>query len=701
MKLLIQNCNNIDSGNISIQEGVLNVKYAINGTGKTTIAKAIKNYGGDLSSLQQFKYAKCPEGHEPKIVIDNPPCDVKIFDEEYLEQYTFLENELLKGSFEVFVKTPQYIEQLKKIEDIVGKVSGIFKQDKALADLISVFQLFIAGFGKAKSGYSAAGSIAKGIGKGNKIENIPSDMGFYAPYLQSNNNLSWLDWCLKGKQFIDIVDNVCPCCATNNSPVKERISKLYDNYDAKTLKHFNEMRNVFLSLYDYFSPATNAKVKSILQNADALGEPEKNYLVEIKNQVQSLCDQLMQLQTLSFSSLKESVDIPGKIAQLRIDIDLYSHLNAPLTNEKVGALNSSIDVVLREAAQLKAEVGKQKSLVRNTVSKHKGEIDNFLSLAGYPYSVILEEVANGEFRLMLRHNDNKDMNVLSAKGHLSYGEKNALALALFMYSSLNENAKFIILDDPISSFDGNKKFALLDLLFLQKAEACFKGKTVLLLTHEFGTVIDIIHTMAAHFFPHPSANFMLCRKGVIEEVPIKKEDIKCCAEIYASHLSSVQSDLIKVIYYRRLLEVNGGIATLEYNLVSSLLHKRDVPTIKNDDSMSIMSDSDVRTASLIVAKHIPGFDYGEFLFKVQDQVAIRELYRQSTSSFEKLQLFRLLYENNETQLNGIVKKFVNEAYHIENEYLFGLDPTKFDIVPTFVIENLDSIINSDTVSDQK
>ena len=693
MNISIRNCNNIDSGNIVIVEGALNVKYAINGTGKTTIAKAIKNYGGDLSILQQFKYVGSPEGHEPQVVIDNPPLGVKIFDEEYLERYTFLEDELLRGSFEVFVKTAQYVEQLDKIEDIVGRVSGIFKQDKTLADLIGVFQLFISGFGRAKSGYSAAGPIAKGIGKGNKIANIPSDMECYAPYLQSDNNLAWLDWCLKGKQFTDIVDNVCPCCAMPNSLAKERISKLDDNYDAKTLKHFKEMRDVFLALSDYFDTDTNAKLNSILQNADALGRPEINYLVEIKNQVKGLCDQLLQLQTLSFASLKESTDISSRIAQLRIDIDLYSHLNSPLTREKIDILNSSLAVVLREATQLKAEVGKQKSLIRATVSSHKREIDNFLSLAGYPYSVALEERADGEFRLMLRHNDNRDMNVLSAKGHLSYGERNALALALFMYSSLSENAKFIILDDPISSFDGNKKFALLDLLFLQKAEACFKDKTVLLLTHEFGTVIDVIHTMAMRFHPHPLANFISCKKGVLDEVPIRKEDIRCCAGIYEGHLKSAQHGLIKVIYYRRLLEVNGGVGTLEYNLVSSLLHKRESPTIKNGNVLSVMSDADVHDASQSVAGRITGFDYAEFLSEIQDKATIRELYRQSTSSFEKLQLFRLLYENDETQLDDIVKKFVNEAYHVENEYLFGLDPSQFDIVPAFVIEKLDAVVN--------
>ena len=41
MKISIENCNNIDKGEIEIVPNTLNIKYANNGTGKSTIAKAI------------------------------------------------------------------------------------------------------------------------------------------------------------------------------------------------------------------------------------------------------------------------------------------------------------------------------------------------------------------------------------------------------------------------------------------------------------------------------------------------------------------------------------------------------------------------------------------------------------------------------------------------------------------------------------
>lgn len=122
MKITISNCNNIDHGEISVQKGVLNIKYAINGTGKSTIARAIKckvsSDEAGLASLLPFKYKGDAEGHEPAIEIDEPPEKVMIFDEAYLETYTFQPDDLLKDSFEVLVRTPQYDDKVKRIMSV-------------------------------------------------------------------------------------------------------------------------------------------------------------------------------------------------------------------------------------------------------------------------------------------------------------------------------------------------------------------------------------------------------------------------------------------------------------------------------------------------------------------------------------------------------------------------------------------------------
>ena len=71
MKLEIQNCNNIDTGSITIEENLLNIKYAMNGTGKSTIARAIELHlkgAESIKELTPFKFlGSTDENQMPKI----------------------------------------------------------------------------------------------------------------------------------------------------------------------------------------------------------------------------------------------------------------------------------------------------------------------------------------------------------------------------------------------------------------------------------------------------------------------------------------------------------------------------------------------------------------------------------------------------------------------------------------------------------
>jgi hypothetical protein len=97
-----------------------------------------------------------------------------IFDEDYVNQYVFQKDEILKDSFDIFIKTPRYEERQQKILEQVKNLKKIFEDQPDLDQLLNAFGGFIAGFGKAANGYAKNGSIAKGIGLGNKLDNIPT-----------------------------------------------------------------------------------------------------------------------------------------------------------------------------------------------------------------------------------------------------------------------------------------------------------------------------------------------------------------------------------------------------------------------------------------------------------------------------------------------------------------------------------------------
>ena len=60
MEINIKNCNNIKEASISVEKNSLNIKYGMNGTGKSTIAKAIESRE-NLAELKTFGSELKPE----------------------------------------------------------------------------------------------------------------------------------------------------------------------------------------------------------------------------------------------------------------------------------------------------------------------------------------------------------------------------------------------------------------------------------------------------------------------------------------------------------------------------------------------------------------------------------------------------------------------------------------------------------------
>lgn len=697
MKIRIKNCNNIDSGEFDIIEGCLNIKYAINGTGKSTISKAIdafvNNDEDKKNALLPFKYYEKEDKKLPEISGCAQIRKIAVFNEKYIEDYVFQQTELLRNSFEIFVKTADYDKHINEIEKLLNGINITFQHHPELDELIKVFQQFIEGFGKAKSGYSAAGAIGKGIGKGNKIDNIPEGLEVYEPYLKNDDNVKWIKWQLEGKHYLDMADQ-CPYCSGSVNETKETILKVSEEYDARAVEQLNKMLEVFAGLMPYFSGDTALKVEEITKNVSGITMVQKNYLLEIKTQVDGLLQQLIGLKNMGFHSLKNAEKIADELKKYKIDLTYYFHLDSALSQEKVDIINKTLDEVLEKAGKLQGEIAQQKKVIKDTIEMYSAEINEFLRYAGYRYYVSIEEDKDSlEYHLVLKHIDGLE-NVKTVDEHLSYGERNAFALVLFMYNALKEDPDLIILDDPISSFDGNKKFAIINMLFMGKHS--LKNKTVLLLTHEFNTVIDTIYNMPYNFSPAPKAAFLTTHDGILNEKEITKRDIKSFGEIARENISSNIDTLNKLIYLRRLLEIQNSDDGLAWQLLSNVFHKRLKPEYHYSDGTPdrLMTGEEIEIATEEIRdKYVNGFDYNVEYQKTQNIQVLRGLYKNSGSNYEKLQIYRIMF--NENSSNSVIRKFVNETFHIENDYLFQLNPCEYDTVPQYIINECDKEVLND------
>lgn len=163
------------------------------------------------------------------------------------------------------MKTANYEKHIIEIKKLLNGINITFQDYPELDMLIKVFQQFIEGFGKAKSGYSAAGAIGKGIGKGNKIDNIPEGLEVFEPYLKNENNVKWIRWQLEGKHYLDMADQ-CPYCSASVNETKKTILKVSEEYDAKAVEQLNKMIEVFQNLMPYFTQDTISKIEEIAKN---------------------------------------------------------------------------------------------------------------------------------------------------------------------------------------------------------------------------------------------------------------------------------------------------------------------------------------------------------------------------------------------------------------------------------------------------
>jgi len=439
----------------------------------------------------------------------------------------------------------------------------------------------------------------------------------------------------------------------------------------------------------YFSKETRLKIDEFIKNTEGFDDEQVAYLREIKDQIDRLNEKFIKTKKIGFISLKDVDKVIEELKSRKIDLNLYNHLKSEDTQTTVAIVNSSIDTTLEKVGELQGQIIRQKNLIGQLIKEHKTEINSFLKNAGYEYNVDLMEDSEGNYKLKLLHNDVQD-EMTNVKEHLSFGERNAFSLVLFMYDVLKHSPDLVILDDPISSFDKNKKYAVVDMLF--RKEKSLKGKTVLLLTHDFEPIIDMIHHHRDRF-EIPTASFLENNHGDLVEKDIQRADIQTFIEINESNIKNLPDQIInKLVYLRRLYEIKNAKGN-GYQLISNLMHKREKPEFKDESGIRDMTPNEIDSGNSEIQELIDDFDYSKVLDIINDDKEMKRIYSETKNSYEKLHIYRIIFDNKDKTDSSVIKKFIDEAFHIENDYIYQLNPCKYQMVPQFVIDECDKAIS--------
>ena len=692
MEVEICNCNNIDNGSVSISEGFLNIKYAINGTGKSTISKAILKSvsskvsgNNELLELKPFK-AISDGGGMPAVDGCEAISSVKVFDESYINDFTYQPDELLKGSFDILIRDENYDSVMAEIEGLVSQIKNHFNDDRDIEALIGDFDELSSSFGKPiKKGVHGSSAIAKALKGGNKVTNIPEGLEAYQEFIQGENNVKWVKWQLDGGQFIEETDS-CPYCVSDVKEAKETIKRVSEVYDSKSIQNLNKLVQIFQRLEKYFSTQTREIISEFVSSVAGYTEEQVGYLLEVKDQVDRLNVRFKQLKNIGFFTFKDVDKVIDELRKYTIDSNLYSHLQSEESLDNITKVNGSSEELIAKAGQLQGRIAVQNRHIERVVKDNKININTFLRNAGYKYTVDLIEDDTGKHRLKLIHSDLDSEEVPSVRNVLSYGERNAFALVLFMFDALKTSPDLIVLDDPISSFDKNKKYAIIEMLF--RKERSFRGKTVLLLSHDFEPIVDMLYHHSDRF-EKPHASFLQNNNGQLLEVEIEKSDVMTFVDINSLNITSDASLVAKLVYLRRTYEIlnSKGVA---YQLVSNVLHRRQVPLIFEDGTEREMTPNEISAAETEIKVHVSDFDYSDAIQLILDNTAMIELYQSCENNYEKLHIYRIISEDADHA--DVILKFINQAFHIENDYIYQLNPAKYQTVPQYVIDECDQYV---------
>lgn len=697
MEIQIKNCNNIKDGKISIEKNKLNIKYGINGTGKSTIALAIEKKD-NLSFLKPFGSSE-----EPSIVCSEEISKVVTFNSDFVNNIVFKGSMVIDNSFEIFIKSEKYDEKRKVILEDLKSLNKETISDENTKKLLDILASLEPKLKLTNTGDVYQTSNFKSILNKENIYKIPTELQNYTEFLSdTEKNINWIDWKTKGFEFDD--KNKCPFCTenlkSNYTTEKQKFKEIYKKTDVKNL---SEIKQALENIQEYMDVTTYNNLQSCItenKSDDEIKLIFKKFIAEY----QYLLNKFIKIIRFDSYNLKSDTEISNLgniLSDLKINMGNLEYFKSDLFNLICDNLNGRIDKILGKVEQLKAEVGAINGIIKSTIEKSKKEINDFLEIAGFDYKFDLIVEDDGKAKTILKYSKT-ETDVENIEKHLSWGEKNAFALVLFMFYALSQKAELIILDDPISSFDGNKKYAIIDRLFANiRTLKSLRNQTVLMLTHDFEPVIDFI--VNGKPTEEARVSYIKNEDGNVNEHSITKEnDIELIYKLYFAYAKNNNINIIsRVSFLRKFIEISNTKEEknmkIAYEILSCLIHGKSVIERKTGrDTFEPISGDEINIGIEYIKQFIVDFNYTKILTENYTKENILELYKLETNNYLKSQIFREYLEitNQRNCLDDVVLKFVDEIYHIENDYIYSLDLIKYDTVPDFIIKKIDEFMLS-------
>lgn len=702
-----RNCRNItliENDSLPIQANRLNILFGRNGTGKTTISRVIECWNAserenEVADLASFDHMLSKNPLTAPSV-DMPASNLKAFtfNDEWIANHCFHEDgNLQSGAYELYISSDSVKRLEKQRDKLLQSLASALYNDRALAT-----HSLLTNASKG-IGVTSRGSVSRAFKENAPFEGLPNYLISLVESFKNDQKPLWMTWHIQGKAYAENKRSLCPYCGNRTERISDLVS--YDELHGeaqgsawgKALSVFAEGR--------VFRITINRKALRIMSGAHALEKEELDWLSsqaqrakalavcinDLKDEIHSFHDGTCDGFFKKMRERKETLeDMKGFSDEIReVSKAIVKEIRRLLDNEE--KMRNVVSKLEREAAA--------------TAGKYKEEIDEMLDKCGYPYMIeIMNDCHQKSSKVLLVPKSTG--RALSEHAPLSYGEQNTLALILFMFEAMAKPHSYVIvLDDPISSLDGDKRYALLYRMF-HKFDTTQPGltpkdslytRTVILLTHDYLVVSDAM-TILRNKVTKLQSLYLTCdENGVLHHKRITRDDIKPYIQMIRKRIieQDGRNSFFKLVYVRCYCEMmrkkRGDKRTKEgcaFDVISLLVDGYTREDIFRNYDWDCKSEPPyiIRTGSALIRNHIPDFCFATMLEELNNNENIITLYEDpQITPFEKLQVLRLLIRQQKLdEQSPILVKYANEVYHLAGDYLLQLDPVDFNPVPCSV-----------------
>lgn len=709
-KLKIENCNCINRAELTIKPNTLNIKYGLNGTGKSTLSKVILYYSNkDAEELLKLK----PYNSDEEPNLEN--CDfknVRLFDENYVNKYLFENTSFLNNSYQVFLRDKDLDTMKNNTENLLRGLQSVFEESNDVKELMSFLPNYmnITSFKNGSiSKRGGIGELLKGNGSGfDKYE----ELNPYKPFYEGRDFTAvskWAKWRNDGISQMN--GDSCPFCTHDMDKVNiERQNKTISSvFKSSALKVANEVL-VFLQNgveKGYINPTSVGVMEEYIGDSSKANElqAEMNQIGIETEYLRSKIEQIYHFKPMNVSR-EQIEEIELKLDNLIIDNRQISKF---YSTYKINSLVEEVDLKITELKEKTSAIKKMflkcQEKMDALIENRKEDINNFFLIAGFPYKFVLKN--NGENNAtcyLVPNNAREDDKIENPENHLSWGEKNAFSLVMFMFETVSDDSDLIVLDDPITSFDKNKKFAVTKRLF-DNTNFSFRDKTVLMLTHDLQPVIDYVHGKFLRKYDLHTpvyASYLINNGGDLEEQEIVQSDLKNVVELTECIAKEESAEVpVRIINLRKYIELTKPDFSTDYayDVLSNLIHGRNLDLyenrIENKNKVDVVNEG-----MRFINSYINDMEYGQLFNETSDKKLL-ELVKNSDKYTQTIAI-RFLFEKDRSDgslLSQLKKeypnacKFVNETNHIENDYIFQLNPMRFFEIPEHYLNQLKEFCN--------